>query len=102
MNFNDISQKIKDFTNKLAVNGVPLLFVRDPKTSIGSVSLTLVIVSFTMVVVGLVGKWSKTLDGIDLNQALNLFYACSALYWGRKLSSTNSSGSSNIDPPAGP
>jgi hypothetical protein len=49
-----------------------------------------VFISFNIVLVGLVGKWAGALGGIDLTQALNLFYACAALYWGRKLQNTAS------------
>lgn len=79
--------------------------IRDPKTGVGSVSLTLVFLSFNAVLVGLVGKWSKSLDGIDLNQALNLFYACAALYFGRNLSTkggTTVSGDPAAPQPAQP
>lgn len=65
--------------------GIPIPILRDPKTQEGSVSLTLVFISFNVALVGLVGKWAGALGGIDLNQALNLFYACAALYWGRKI-----------------
>lgn len=86
MSYN-FKQKWLDFVGKMNSKGVPLPMIRDPKTGLGSVSLTLVFISFNMVLVGLVGKWSKELDGIDLNQALNLFYACAALYFGRNMSS---------------
>jgi hypothetical protein len=74
----------KNFVNKLNSHGVPLPTIRDPLTGRGSISLTLVFISFNAVLVGLVGKWSGALGGVDIAQALNLFYACAALYWGRK------------------
>ena len=67
----------------MSAKGVPLPMVRDPKTGEGSVSLTLVFISFNIVLLGLVGKAAGALGGVDLTQALNLFYACAALYWGR-------------------
>lgn len=84
MRFMYLIQKWKQFTSKLNSNGIPLPTIRDPNTGKGSISLTLVFVSFNMVLIGVVGKWSGTLGGIDIAQALNLFYACAALYWGRK------------------
>lgn len=65
--------------------GVPMPTIRDPKTGIGSVSLTLVFVSSIMVIIGLIGKWSKSLGEIDVNSALQFFYASAALYFGRNL-----------------
>jgi hypothetical protein len=72
------------FVARMNRYGIPLPTVRDPLTGMGSVSLTLVFISFNVVLVGLVGKWAGALGGIDISQALNLFYACAALYWGRK------------------
>ncbi len=57
--------------------------VKDPKTGMGSVSLTLVFISSIMVILGLVGKWSGRLGTIDINNSLEFFYASSALYFGR-------------------
>lgn len=65
--------------------GVPLPTIRDPKTKEGSVSLTLVFISFNLCVAGIVGKWSGALGGIDVSQALNLFMVCAGLYWGRRV-----------------
>lgn len=75
----------KTFIVRMNTKGIPIPILRDPKTQEGSVSLTLVFISFNVVLAGLVGKWAGALGGIDLNQALNLFYACAALYWGRKI-----------------
>lgn len=63
--------------------GIPLPLARDPKTKTGSVSLTLVFISSVMVLLGLVGKWSGKLGVIDINNALEFFYASSFLYFGR-------------------
>lgn len=82
----DIKAKWNEILKKLNIEGVTLAFIKDPKTQKSSVSLTLVIVSFTLVIVGIIGKWGGKFQ-IDVGQSLNLFYACSALYWGRKFSS---------------
>jgi len=91
MNINKLKTQWKTFTADMNKRGIPLPTVRDPKTALGSISLTLVFVSFNIVLVGLVGKWAGALGGIDLTQALNLFYACAALYWGRKFQGGGSS-----------
>lgn len=64
--------------------GIPVPCLRDPKTSQPSVSFTMVAVSFGLCVVGLVGKWAKQLDGINMSEALQLFGLCATLYFGRK------------------
>ena len=66
--------------------GIPLPTVRDPKTGIGSVSLTLVVLSSGTVLLGLLGKWSRHLGDVDINNALQFFYASSALYFSRNIS----------------
>jgi hypothetical protein len=81
-------EKLKELLKKANENGIYLPMVRDPKTGAGSVSLTLVVMSFTACIVGLIGKWSGYLGGIDMTQALNLFMVCAGLYWGRKLGSS--------------
>lgn len=63
--------------------GIPLPLVHDPKTGTGSVSLTLVVLSSSMVLLGLVGTWSGKLGVIDIKNALEFFYASSFLYFGR-------------------
>jgi hypothetical protein len=62
--------------------GIPLPMVRDPNTLEGSVSLTLVVLSSFLVIVGIVGKWSGIIGGIDMNSAFNFFYASTTLYFG--------------------
>lgn len=76
-------KKLKQFVGILNMYGVPLPMVRDPKTGMGSVSLTLVFISSIMVILGLVGKWSGWLGVIDINNSLEFFYASSFLYFGR-------------------
>lgn len=78
-------EKIKDFIKKLNEYGVPLPLLHDPKTGRGSVSLTMMFISFNVVVVGLIGKYAKMLEGIDLTQAMYLFLTTSGLYLGRKM-----------------
>lgn len=77
--------KIKEFIKKLNSAGIPLPLVHDPKSG-PSVSLTLLFLSSIYVQVGLIGKYSKLLEGIDVSQAINWFLICSGLYFGRNLS----------------
>lgn len=87
--------KLKEFANLLNSKGIPVPLIKDPKSGLGSVSLTLVFLSSLYVQVGLIGKYSKLLDGIDLNQALNFFMISAGLYFGRNLSSNNGKVTSN-------
>lgn len=78
-------EKLKELSRKMNDKGIPLPTITDPKSGKGSVSLTLVFISFNLCVAGIVGKWAGLMGGIDVNQALNLFMVCAGLYWGRKL-----------------
>jgi hypothetical protein len=82
MKLNDIVTKWKEFVDKMNDKGVPLPMIRDPQTLEGSVSLTLVVISATLVVTGIVGKWSGRLGGIDMNNAMQFFYASCTLFFG--------------------
>lgn len=80
---NTLYSKVKDLIRIANIRGIPLPCVRDPKTGIGSVSLTLIVISSIMVILGLVGKWSGKLGIVDINNSLEFFYASSFLYFGR-------------------
>lgn len=82
--------KIKAFILQLNNYGIPLPFLRDPKTASPSVTLTMMIISFSVVLLGLAGKMAKVLD-IDLQQALYFFMICSGLYLGRKIANGSTS-----------
>lgn len=77
--------KISKFFDRLNKFGIPLPMLRDPKSGYASVSLTLTVISFNVVLVGLVGKWSQHLGGIDLTQSLYWFGICGSLYFGRTI-----------------
>lgn len=79
----ELLKKLKKLVEVANTYGIPLPMVRDPKTKRGSVSLTLVFISSIMVILGLVGKWSGKLGVVDINNALEFFYASSFLYFGR-------------------
>jgi hypothetical protein len=82
----NITEWWKKFVGDMNTKGIPVPTIRDPKTGFGSISLTLVFLSFNLVLIGLIGKYSKMLDGVDVGQATTLFGVCAALYFGRKIS----------------
>lgn len=77
--------KLKQLVLELNESGIPLPLVRDNKTGRGSISLTMMVISFTIVLLGLLGKFSKVLD-IDLTQGIYFFGITSALYFSRSIS----------------
>lgn len=78
-------KKIKQLQNRFAEfctkKGIPVPVVRDPVTQKPSASFTLLVVSAGLVIFGLTNKI------VDIDNALQFFYACAGLYFGRKLSS---------------
>lgn len=82
-------QKVKDFLVKMNKEGFPLPLLRDPKTGLGSVSFTMLFISFNVVLVGLLGKLSGFFGGVDIQQALYWNMITASLYFGRTLSANN-------------
>jgi hypothetical protein len=89
--------KIKQFIFNLNEKGVPLPLIRDPKLNGPSVSLTLMVISFAIAVLGLIGKMTKYLGEVDINGATYLFISTAALYFGRKMSGDSTKKTIEID-----
>lgn len=80
----EIKEKWLSFVRGMNERGFPIPTIRDPSTKVGSMSLTLVFISFNFCLLAMIGKAAGFLGGIDPSQALNLFMVCAGLYWGRK------------------
>jgi len=84
-------KKIKNLQKKLidwcTKKGIPVPVIRDPISQKPSASFTLLVVSSGLVIFGLLNKVAKLVDGVDIENALQFFYACAGLYFGRKLTS---------------
>ncbi len=78
----ELQDKFVEFCTK---KGIPVITFRDPVTQQPSASFSLLVVSSGLVIFGLINKMAKLVDGIDINNALQFFYACAGLYFGRKL-----------------
>jgi len=92
-------EKLKQLIKELQDKGAPLVFLRDPVSKIPSVSLTLLIVSFTIYTIAILTKFAGLLGGIDIGSSFQLLILTSSLYFGRKLPFTNTSKKDkNADP----
>lgn len=84
-------EKLKELQRKLidwcTKQGIPVPILRDPISQKPSASFTLLVVSSGLVIFGLLNKVAKLVDGVDIENALQFFYACAGLYFGRKLTS---------------
>lgn len=80
-------EKLKQLAKFMSEKGIPLPYIRDPKTGMGSISATMVVVSFNLVLLGIIGKYGAKLD-INLNEALTLFEVSCGIYFGRGVVST--------------
>lgn len=83
----DMKKKWMELVNKMNSRGIPIPLVRDAKTGLGSMSLTLVFISFNVWLISVIGKAAGALGGMNPDQTLNMFLACAGLYWGRKFQS---------------
>ena len=81
---NELRQKLVDWCTK---KGIPVVTFRDPVTQKPSASFTLLVVFSGLVIFGLLNKVAKLVDGVDIDNALQFFYACAGLYFSRKLTS---------------
>lgn len=89
-----MKEKWLSFVRGMNERGFPIPTIRDPKTKLGSMSLTLVFISFNFCLLAMIGKAAGFLGGIDPSQALNLFMVCAGLYWGRKFQKDEKGGAS--------
>jgi beta-phosphoglucomutase-like phosphatase (HAD superfamily) len=78
--------KIKELIKELQEKGIPVIFLRDPITKQPSVSLSLLIVAFVLSIFALINKFAKIVDGVDVENTLQLLIICASLYFGRSLS----------------
>lgn len=79
-------EKIKQLFDWMTKKGIPLAVFRDPITQQPSVSLTMLVVSFTLSIIALINKFAKLVDGMDVENTLQLLIICASLYFGRSLS----------------
>lgn len=77
-----LKQKIKELQDK----GFPIIFLRDPLTKKPSVSLSLLLVSFLLTIFSLINKFAKIVDGVDVDNTLELLIITASLYFSRSLS----------------
>lgn len=96
----DIAKKWKEFVGRMNEQGIPVPTMRDPKTKKGSVSFTMVVVSFglmtmcaLMAMALVVNKWAGFFseDAESLTALKEAFFMAFqmaglsvGLYWGRK------------------
>jgi hypothetical protein len=84
MDLNDAKSKWSKFVSSLNDQGVPVPMIRDPKTGKGSVSLTLVFVSFNVCLISFFGRAAGFFGGVSQTESFNMFLAACGLYFGRK------------------
>lgn len=80
---NDLYAKLKKQIAYWQKNGVPILFWRDEQKKAPSVSLTMMLISFILCILSLINKAAKVVEGVDVENSLQLFMICAGLYFGR-------------------
>lgn len=83
---NDLYEKIKKQISYWQKNGVPILFWRDEQKKAPSVSLTMMLISFILCVLSVIGKFTRIAEGVDVENSMQLLIITSSLYFGRSFS----------------
>ncbi len=82
-------EKLKALAKGLQEKGIPLIYLRDPKTQEPSVTFSMMVVSFVLCTGAVIAKVaeSKLLGGLNFEYCLQLLMATGAGYLGRKFMS---------------
>ena len=85
MSFSDLKKKWNALVCHFNKYGIPVPTIRDPKTGLGSVSLTFVFITFNVWLASVIGKVAGVLGGMNPSDTLNMFLATMGLYLGRRI-----------------
>jgi hypothetical protein len=77
-----IQKKVKEWQEQ----GVPIFFFRDEQKKGPSVSLSMMLIAFALSVFSLINKFAKIVDGVDVDNSIELFIVTASLYMGRSFS----------------
>jgi hypothetical protein len=83
---NNLYEKFKKQIASWQKNGVPILFWRDEQKKSPSVSLTMMLISFILCVLSVIGKFTRIAEGVDVENSMQLLIITSSLYFGRSFS----------------
>lgn len=83
-------EQFKELIKRLQAKGLPIIILRDNLTGKPSITYSFFVISGSLVILGLIGKFAKVSGGIDMDNALNFFYGCGAMYIGRKITNKSS------------
>ena len=80
-----IIDKAKSLIFNMNENGIPVPLLRDPSHDQPSITMTMMVISFTLAAGALISKFTKITGDIDTSGANYLFMITSGLYLGRKM-----------------
>lgn len=79
-----LKEKLKEYANKLRDAGIPVVVLQDPVTKKPSVTFSMLVVSFTMCVLALIGNMVDLVGGIDFDNSKDLLMITGTAYLGRQ------------------
>jgi len=82
MRLEKVRATLKNLSLRLADYGIPMLMLRDPFTKKASLPFSMMVISIVLVVIGIVGKLSILVGGIDKGSAMQFLTTSAALYFG--------------------
>ena len=89
-----ININIKPILEKLAGNGITLVWLQDPITKLPSVSLSNLVIAMVLLILSVMSNYFACLKGLNGDLAFNYFMASAALYFSRKISINGKTASS--------
>jgi hypothetical protein len=82
----ELIDQIKEKIKKLSDYGIPIFMLRDPVKKTPSVSLTMMFISFNLCLFSLINKFAKIVQGVDVDNSIQLFLITAGLYFSRSFS----------------
>ena len=89
-----ININVKPILEKLAANGITLVWLQDPVTKLPSVSLSNLVIATILLILSIMSNYFVCLKGLDGQLAFNYFLASATLYFSRKISINGKTASS--------
>lgn len=86
-------EKLEKLISDMNSKGIPVPMARDPKTGVGSITATMVVVSFGVCLILLAGKVTKVIGSVDYDNALWLLGLALSAYLGRQFQKNGKQGS---------
>lgn len=94
---NRLFQVLKQVYNCANERGIKIPLLYDPISKAPSVTLSMMVMSFTVCIIGNIGKITNLIGPVDLTQSSYLFLMTMGAYLGRRIQSNGTTKSATLD-----